>query len=75
MAIRIECVANTSEVFVLVAVVTGLDPLGVSAVKLLAKLLTKPVTLNTLLVKQNIVVDDDDLFNNPVSVNACKMRH
>ena len=72
---RIKRIANPRKIFVLVAVVTGLNPLSVSTIKLLAELLTKPVTLNSLLVQQDRVINSNDLLHNPVTVYLCEMCH
>lgn len=75
MTIRVKRVADASKVFVFVAVVAGLDPLGMSTVELLAELLAQPVALDFLLVEQYVVINNDHLLNDPVFVDACEVCH
>jgi hypothetical protein len=53
VAIRIKSIADPGKVFVFTTCVAGLNPFGMRAIKLLAKLLAQPVAFNALLIKQN----------------------
>ena len=75
MTIRIKRISEPGKVFVLVAVVAGLDPLGMCAVELLAELFTQPVALDALLVEQYVIGNNDHLSKNPVFVDACEVCH